>query len=519
MMQASPTADERDRLKALRRYDVLDTLPEQAYDDLTYLASYICGTPIALVSLIDECRQWFKSRVGIDSPETHRDQAFCAHAIHRPNDLFVVRDALSDERFADNPLVTSDPHIRFYAGMPLVTREGHTLGTICVIDRVPRDLTPEQEKALQALSRQVMTQLEVRRAAIRLREQAELLEIAEDAFVVNRGPHDHNISKIIGESEALRRVREAICDVAPTNANVLILGETGTGKELMARAVHEESLRKGRPMVKVNCATLPANLIESELFGHVKGAFTGAGTDRVGRFGLADEGTIFLDEVGELPLDLQAKLLRVLQEGEFERLGSSRTVKVDVRVIAATNRDLAQEAAAGRFREDLYYRLNVFPINVPPLRERRRDIPLLVQSFIRKENERLKKEIKAVPRETMEALQNYHWPGNIRELQSVVERAAIVTKGPNLQLASDLSRPAAAASTQKEAAPATPAEYPPTDGSFGTLEEVERRYILSVLEKTRWRIQGKGSAAEVLGLNPNTLRSRMQKLGIRRDGD
>jgi formate hydrogenlyase transcriptional activator len=519
MMQASPTADERDRLKALRRYDVLDTLPEQAYDDLTYLASYICGTPIALVSLIDECRQWFKSRVGIDSPETHRDQAFCAHAIHRPNELFVVRDALSDERFADNPLVTSDPHIRFYAGMPLVTREGHSLGTICVIDRVPRDLTPEQEKALQALSRQVMTQLEVRRAAIRLREQAELLEIAEDAFVVNRGPHDHNISKIIGESEALRRVREAICDVAPTNANVLILGETGTGKELMARAVHEESLRKGRPMVKVNCATLPANLIESELFGHVKGAFTGAGADRVGRFGLADEGTIFLDEVGELPLDLQAKLLRVLQEGEFERLGSSRTVKVDVRVIAATNRDLAQEAAAGRFREDLYYRLNVFPIHVPPLRERRGDIPLLAQSFIRKENERLKKEIKAVPQETMEALQNYYWPGNIRELQSVIERAAIVTKGPNLQLASDLRRPAAAASTQKEGPPAAPAVPLPADGSFGTLEEVERRYILSVLEKTRWRIQGKGSAADVLGLNPNTLRSRMQKLGIRRDGD
>ncbi len=517
-MQAAPTADERDRLKALRRYDVLDTLPEQAYDDLTYLASYICGTPIALVSLIDECRQWFKSRVGLNPTETPREQAFCAHAIHRPSDLFVVRDALNDERFADNPLVTSDPHIRFYAGMPLVTQEGHALGTICVIDRVPRDLTPEQEKALQALSRQVMTQLEVRRAAIRLREQAELLEIADDAFVVQRGPHDHNISKIIGESEALRRVREAICDVAPTNANVLILGETGTGKELMARAVHEESLRKGRPMVKVNCATLPANLIESELFGHVKGAFTGAAADRVGRFGLADEGTIFLDEVGELPLDLQAKLLRVLQEGEFERLGSSRTVKVDVRVVAATNRDLAQEAAEGRFREDLYYRLNVFPIYVPPLRERREDIPLLAQSFIQRENERLKKEIKAVPRETMEALQNYHWPGNIRELQSVIERAAIVTKGPNLQLASDLSRPAAVASTQKEDAPAASAVHLPTDGSFGTLEEVERRYILSVLEKTRWRIQGKGSAAELLGLNPNTLRSRMQKLGIRRDG-
>jgi transcriptional regulator with GAF, ATPase, and Fis domain len=517
-MQAAPSANERDRLKALRQYDVLDTLPEQAYDDLTYLASYICGTPIALVSLIDEDRQWFKSRVGLNPTETPREQAFCAHAIHRPDDLFVVRDALSDERFADNPLVTSDPHIRFYAGMPLVTREGHALGTICVIDRVPRDLNPEQEKALQALSRQVMTQLEVRRAAIRLREQAELLEIAEDAFVVNRGPHDHNISKIIGESEALRRVREAICDVAPTNANVLILGETGTGKELMARAVHEESLRKGRPMVKVNCATLPANLIESELFGHVKGAFTGASADRVGRFGLADEGTIFLDEVGELPLDLQAKLLRVLQEGEFERLGSSRTVKVDVRVVAATNRDLAREAAAGRFREDLYYRLNVFPIHVPPLRERREDVPLLVQSFIRRENERLKKEIKAVPRETMEALQNYHWPGNIRELQSVIERAAIVTKGPNLQLATGLTRPAPAPPSQKEAPPVAPAAALPTEESFGTLEEVERRYILSVLEKTRWRIQGKGSAAEVLGLNPNTLRSRMQKLGIRRDG-
>jgi chemotaxis protein methyltransferase CheR len=269
-------------------------------------------------------------------------------------------------------------------------------------------------------------------------------------------------------------------------------------------------------MVKVNCATLPANLIESELFGHEKGAYTGAVSSRVGRFELANGATIFLDEIGELPLDLQAKLLRVLQEGEFERLGSSRTIKVDVRVIAATNRDLLAASQEGTFRSDLYYRLHIFPVNIPPLRERREDIPLMVSAFVERENKRLGKNIEKISRETMEALQNYAWHGNIRELQSVIERAAIVTQGSQLQLADRLAERAKVDSLKAERTAAPSNDVIPTNGNFTTLEELERRYILSVLEKTHWRIHGKNGAADILGLNSNTLRSRLQKLGIKR---
>jgi transcriptional regulator with GAF, ATPase, and Fis domain len=304
--------------------------------------------------------------------------------------------------------------------------------------------------------------------------------------------------------------------VAATDTTILITGETGTGKELIARAIHNASMRKSRPMVKVNCATLPANLIESELFGHEKGAYTGAATTRIGRFELADGATIFLDEIGELPLDLQAKLLRVLQEGEFERLGSSRTIKVNVRVIAATNRDLLAESNKGNFRSDLYYRLHIFPINVPSLRERKEDIPLLVSAFIERENKRLGKNIETISQETMQYLQNYPWNGNIRELQSVIERAAIVTQGSKLQLADRLTVRENKDSPKNESTPVSTNPLMPTNGDFTTLEDMERRYILTVLEKTHWRIHGKNGAAEILDINPNTLRSRLQKLGIKR---
>jgi formate hydrogenlyase transcriptional activator len=280
----------------------------------------------------------------------------------------------------------------------------------------------------------------------------------------------------------------------------LILGETGTGKELIARAIHSSSPRQHRPLIKVDCASLSPTLIESELFGHEKGAFTGAQSRKIGRFELAHGATIFLDEIGELPLELQTKLLRVVQEGELERLGSSQTLKVDTRIIAATNRDLEEEVRKGRFREDLWYRLNVFPITVPPLRQRQEDIPLLVQSFVNRFSRKLGKEITKIPPQVLQALQQYPWPGNVRELENVIERSLIDTKGPILQLAEKITAPA----------PPTPVSPPQS------LEAVERAHILRILQEVRWKIDGKDGAAARLELNPSTLRSRMRKLAIER---
>jgi chemotaxis protein methyltransferase CheR len=280
---------------------------------------------------------------------------------------------------------------------------------------------------------------------------------------------------------------------------VLVLGETGTGKELVARAIHGISLRKNRALVKMNCATLPSNLIESELFGHEKGAFTDAQSRRLGRFEVADGATLFLDEIGELPLELQPKLLRVIEDGEFERLGSSETRKVDVRMIAATNRDLQAEVQKGAFREDLWYRLNIFPITMPPLRDRLDDIPLLVNFYIERISRRLGKIIKIVPAGVMDALRQYHWPGNVRELENVLERAVINSSGSKLRLVDELKKPRKA-----------------TPRPDQTLENVERDYIKRVLEQTGWKVSGKNSAADILGLDRSTLRARMRKLNIQK---
>jgi DNA-binding NtrC family response regulator len=308
---------------------------------------------------------------------------------------------------------------------------------------------------------------------------------------------------MVGEAPALRRVLEQIAQVARTDSTVLIQGETGTGKELVARAVHDASARRERPLVKLNCAALPRELVESELFGHEKGAFTGALQQRRGRFELADGGTLFLDEVGELPLDTQAKLLRVLQEREFERVGGTRTLQVDVRMIAATNRDLQSQVAAGRFRSDLFYRLNVFPIAVPPLRERREDIPRLVQHFAARSARKLDRTLEGVSPAFIEQAKAYDWPGNIRELENVVERAMIMCSGPLLDGASVLSPTTGSAA----AAPI------PVNAS---LEDMERAHIRRVLDDTRWQIEGERGAARILGLNPSTLRGRLRKLGIRK---
>jgi transcriptional regulator with GAF, ATPase, and Fis domain len=308
---------------------------------------------------------------------------------------------------------------------------------------------------------------------------------------------EHHYNEVIGDSPGIRRVLKQVEQVAPTDSTVLVLGETGTGKELIARAIHEHSRRKGRVMVKVNCAALPASLIESELFGREKGAFTGALTRGIGRFELANGSTIFLDEVGELPVELQSKLLRVLQEGEFERLGAPHTVKVDVRVIAATSKNLQQAVREGKFREDLFFRLNVFPITIPPLRERREDIPPLVWHFVTELSQRMGRSIETIQGSTMEAFKSYYWPGNVRELRNVVERSLIT-------------------STSKVFRANLPNVETSTSAHCQTCEEVERNHILHVMEVVGWRIRGEGGGAQILDLKPTTLESRMQKLGISR---
>jgi transcriptional regulator with GAF, ATPase, and Fis domain len=327
----------------------------------------------------------------------------------------------------------------------------------------------------------------------KLKDQLE----AERAYLQEEIKLEYNYENIIGQSDEINYVLYKVEQIASSNTIVLVLGETGTGKELVARAIHGLSMRKERALVKVNCATLPSNLIESELFGHEKGAFTGAHSRHSGRFEVADGTTLFLDEIGDLPLELQPKLLRVVQDGEFERVGSSHTIKIDVRLIAATNRNLEDEVRRGRFRDDLWYRLNIFPITVPPLRDRLDDIPLLVDFYVRKISKRMGKSIEIIPTSVMNALQNYHWPGNVRELENVLERAVINSSGSKLRLVDELK------TQQKDLSP-----------TQKTLEAVERDHIVRILEQTQWKVSGKNGAAEILGLNRSTLRARMRKLGI-----
>ena len=326
---------------------------------------------------------------------------------------------------------------------------------------------------------------------------------AENFYLQKDVAREYNFGEIIGKSNAITYVFFRIEQVAPQDTIVLLLGETGTGKGVIARAIHSRSSRKDRPMITVNCTALPANLIESELFGREKGAFTGANARQIGRFELADGGTIFLDEIGEMPLELQSKLLRVIQDGEFERLGSPRTIKVNVRIIAASNRNIEEEIRSGRFREDLFYRLNVFPITIPPLRQRKEDIPLLVNHFVAKYNKKIGKKIETVSKETLNAFQEYHWPGNVRELESVIERAAITSQGAALQV---LDRFDTFRKTGE-----------PSGEEVKALAVLEQNHILQVLLKTGWRIEGNNGAAILLGLNPSTLRSRMRKYGIHRN--
>ena len=375
--------------------------------------------------------------------------------------------------------------------------KGKFLGTLNVGSRVPGKYGEEDASLLAAIGEQIALAIENLLAYEEIASLKARLE-EEKQYLQEEVRSESAFGDVVGGSRAILDVLAGVRKVAGTDSTVLVTGETGTGKELIVRAIHDLSRRKDKILVKVNCAALPASVIESELFGHEKGAFTGALARKAGRFELAHEGTLFLDEVGDLPLELQTKLLRVLQDGEFERVGGTRTVKVDVRVIAATNRDLERAVAEGTFRADLYYRLNVFPLHLPPLRERLEDVPRLARHFVMRYAARMGKELAAPSAEILARLCKYSWPGNVRELQNVIERAVILASKGRLEVEDVAVSPSAA--------------VPPPEAR--TLEEIERRHIVAVLEETGWRVSGERGAAKILGLKRTTLESRMHKLGI-----
>jgi formate hydrogenlyase transcriptional activator len=640
--------NEAERLNALRRYQILDTPPEPAFDRIAEMAASFFHVPMAGVSLVDEDRIWFKSRVGIDVHQTARDAGLCSSAMLSQG-VYHLSDAAHDQRALRHAFV-ADLGIRFYAAAPLRNHDGFNLGTVWVLDQKPRELASSEAETLRMLAALAMNQLELRlyaervarleraertigeqlreanerlvqseerfrdffeeapvayvvgseggiirsnRAAAqifgvkpeemagfhwrslfpdtpeaqrRLREALRLVESeteacgaglelrrkgdgrplwiqwwskretggkyarvmflditdqvlmeqqkarleAQNAYLLDEIRTEQNFGAFIGGSSGLRKVMQQVQLVAPTDATVLITGESGTGKELVARAIHERSARRERPLIKLNCSAVPEGLFESEFFGHVKGAFTGALKDKPGRFELADGGTLFLDEIGEVPLAMQAKLLRVLQEQELERVGDTRTRKVDVRIIAASNRDLKKEVDEGRFRQDLFYRLSVFPVEVPPLRERREDVAPLVAHFVRQSARRMNRPEPQISKAALDRLVSYPWPGNVRELQNTVERAIISWReGP---LTFDLPASPARQNTEQQPKPAADAALLTRD----ELKRQERETIINALKQTNGKVSGPGGAAELLDMKPSTLASRISSLGINR---
>jgi formate hydrogenlyase transcriptional activator len=448
---------------------------------------WIMNVETGFVWVTDKLRELFRF-----APDEALSNERFMEVIH-PDNRKIVRESVRQSLEKHEPLrveyriVLPDGSIRWIVsrGRPYSKAPEHPERLM----GVSIDVT--ERKEMEALLRKQFEEIE------RLKSQLE----KENIVLREELRREKGFEKIIGSSENLNYVLFRVGQVAPTEATVLILGETGTGKGMVASAIHNLSRRSDRPMITVNCAALPANLIESELFGREKGAFTGSHARQPGRFEVADGGTIFLDEIGEMPVELQSKLLRVLQDGEFERLGSAKTIKVNVRVITSTSRNLKEEVRAGRFREDLYYRLNVFPVSIPPLRERADDIPDLVRFFVDKYSRKIGKQIENIPKAAMKVLEKYSWPGNVRELEHVIERAVITTSGPVLQLADRLEpiRPAETAETSRK-----------------ELAAVEKEHILRVLGDTGWRIEGQKGAAMILNLHPSTLRSRIKKLGIKR---
>ncbi len=448
---------------------------------------------------IEETSDYFVPGSEIDRHESRIGHVFDQRKPSLVNDLREETRYVDDKRLADLGL-------RSRYLVPLMRAEG-CIGVMGIASKDVGCYDESDTQFISEVANQIALAVENMNAYEEIAELKSRLEL-ENTYLQEEIGKQHNFDEIIGSSPELLKLLENVELAAPTDSNVLIFGETGSGKELIARAIHGRSLRKNRPLVKINCAAMPAGLVESELFGHVKGAFTGAAQARVGRFELADGGTLFLDEVGEMPIETQVKLLRVLQEKQFEPVGSNRTVKVDVRIIAATNRDLGKAIKSGGFRSDLYYRLNVIPLHVPSLHDRKSDIPEMVMHFLEQSSKRIGKPTPSVSQDTMKLLVDYSWPGNIRELQNVIERGVVLCKGNILKLGSDLLP------TEDRRQNGVAIES--VSDSPATLNAVEKEHILQVLDKTKWLISGPSGAGAILDLHPNTLRSKMAKLGIKR---
>ena len=522
-------AHERDRLRVLLDVNnmlmtnrelpelfrgIVTTLERVIHHDFTSLALPDPATGRLKIHALDFPGRpgYFKEEMIVPLEATPSGQCFAAS---KP----LVARGVEIDRFPSEPIrILRREGVQTICCVPLITH-GRTFGTLNLASRSADAFPAQDVELLQQVAAQIAIAVENALAFKQIDALKDKLS-EEKLYLEEEIRSEFNFEEIVGDSPALKRALGQVELVAPTSTAALITGETGTGKELIARAIHNLSPRRERTFVKVNCAAIPSGLLESELFGHERGAFTGALTQKIGRFELADRGTLFLDEVADLPLELQPKLMRVLQEQEFERLGSNHTQRVDVRVVAATNGDLSKLVAERAFRSDLFYRLNVFPIHIPALRERREDVPLLVRYFVQKFSRRLNKAVAYVPAEAMDALVNYSWPGNVRELENFVERAVLLSPGKQLRVPISELKSGAQAQGENSTPALEPAGLsqasPLAPHSISTLEEAERQHILRALRQTEWRIAGPKGAATLLGMKRTTLQARMRKLGIRR---
>jgi formate hydrogenlyase transcriptional activator len=521
-------ARERDRLQVLLEINnvlvttrdlpevfrgIVSTLTRVIHHDYTSLALLDPSSGLLKIHALD-----FPGHPGLFQQEitVSRDSSPAGHAMSTGQPL-LARGAELDRYTSEVMRILRKEGLQNICCVPLIS-QGRAFGSLNLASRRLDAFTPQDVELLQQVAAQIAIAVE---NALAFKEIDALKnKLAEEKLYLEEEIRsEFNFEEIVGESAALKRALAQVELAAPAGTSVLLLGETGTGKELFARAIHNLSPRRDRTFVKINCAAIPSGLLESELFGHERGAFTGAISQKIGRFELADRGTLFLDEVGDLPLELQPKLLRVLQEQEFERLGGNRTQRVDVRVVAATNQDLSKQVAERSFRSDLFYRLNVFPIQIPALRERAEDIPLLVRYFVQRFSRRLNKAVEYIPADAMDALTQYSWPGNVRELENLLERAVLLSPGKELRVPLTELKSAAANSTagaEASSSLSSSTSFISPAPSISTLEEAERQHILRALKQTQWRIAGPKGAAILLDMKRTTLQARMRKLGIRR---